>query len=137
MSKRNRPSEGKAPRRKFQRLWQVAGVLILLAGIFVLLIPAWDSIAVESIRCEVVSAEPRTSSGGSRGSASTAGVLVQTSNCGSISVSQGVTFENEEKIASSFTKGSVFEFDLGWFSRVVMKDLGNGIPSVRDYRLAG
>lgn len=73
----------------------------------------WDSIAVESIRCEVVSAEPRTSSGGSRGSASTAGVLVQTSNCGSISVSQGVTFQNKEKIASSFMKGSVFEFDIG------------------------
>ena len=137
MYKRNRPPEGKAPKRKFQRLWQVAGVLILLAGIFVLLIPAWDSIAVESIRCEVVSAEPRTSSGGSRGSASTAGVVVQTSDCGSISVSQGVTFEKEEKIASSFTKSSVFEFDLGWFSRVVMKDLGSGIPSARGYRLAG
>ncbi|MCR1162497.1 MULTISPECIES: hypothetical protein [Micrococcaceae] len=62
---------------------------------------------------------------------------MQTSDCGSISVSQGVTFENEEKIASSFTEGSVFEFDLGWFSRVVMKDLGNGIPSARDYGLAG
>lgn len=137
MSKSNSPSEGKAPGQRFQRVWKIVGVFVLLSGIFVLFIPLWASMAVETIRCEVVSAEPRTSSGGSRGSASSAGVLVQTSDCGSISFSKGVTFDNRDEVAASFRAGSVYEFDIGWFSRVVMEDvLGQGY-SARDYRLAG
>ncbi len=84
----------------------------------------------------MVSASPNTNSGGSRGSASSAGVLVETSNCGMISVSQGVTFENQQEVASSFKVGKDYEFDLGGFSRLVMKDFRNGIPSARNYRLA-
>jgi len=131
----NDASEQQNPNRRSKRFWKLTGVLILIAGLFVLLIPTWDSIAVESIRCKVVSASPNTNSGGSRGSASSAGVLVETSNCGTISVSQGVTFGNQKEIASSFEVGKDYEFDIGWFSRVFMKDLRNGIPSAHDYRL--
>jgi hypothetical protein len=97
--------------------------------------PILNSVGVESLRCEVVAAEPKTSSGGSRGSASTAGVLVETSNCGKIVVSKGVTFDSQEEIAASFQTGSEYEFDLGWFSRVITMDIRNGIPSARAYRL--
>jgi len=114
----NDASEQQNPNRRSKRFWKLTGVLILIAGLFVLLIPTWDSIAVESIRCKVVSASPNTNSGGSRGSASSAGVLVETSNCGTISVSQGVTFGNQKEIASSFEVGKDYEFDIGWFSRV-------------------
>jgi AraC-like DNA-binding protein len=31
---------------------------------------------------------------------------------------------------------SEYEFDLGWFSRVVTKDIRHEIPSVQDYLLA-
>ncbi|MFK0040038.1 hypothetical protein ACIQTW_09375 [Paenarthrobacter sp. NPDC090517] len=131
----NDASEQQTRNRRSKRFWKLTGVFILIAGLFVLLIPTWDSIAVESLRCEVVSASPNTNSGGSRGSASSAGVLVETSNCGTISVSNGVSFENQQEIASSFEVGKDYEFDIGWFSRVVMKDLRNGIPAARDYRL--
>ena len=128
-------SEQQNPNRRSKRFWKLTGVLILIAGLFVLLIPTWDSIAVESIGCRVVSASPNTNSGGSRGSDSSAGVLVETSNCGTVSVSQGETFENQQEIVPPFKVGKDYEFDIGWFSRVVMKDLRNGIPSAHDYRL--
>lgn len=111
-----------------------AVVLVCTVG-GVLFSPLLDRIQVETSRCEVVSAEPRTSSGGSRGSASTASVLIETSDCGPLVVSRGVTFENQQEVASSFEQGSEYEFDMGWYSRVVTKRLLNGIPTADKYRL--
>lgn len=37
--------------------------------------------------------------------------------------------------AASFKAGSDYEFDLGWFSRVVTKDIRHEVPSAQDYRL--
>lgn len=48
----------------------------------------------------------------------------------------GVSFDNQDEVAASFKGGSEYEFDLGWFSRVVTKDIMHEIPSVRGYRLA-
>lgn len=123
---------GRSPRTK--TLWNIIGVFILVFGGFLLGIPWWDSMGVETQRCEVVSAEPRTSSGGSRGSASTAGVLIETS-CGKFDLSQRVTRDTREEIAASFVVGTEYDFDTGWFSRVVMVDLLDEIGSIRDYRL--
>ena len=103
---------------------------------FYMLMPALNSFGIESLRCDVNSARPDTSSGGTRGSASTAGVLVETTNCGTMHVSVGVSFDNQDEVAASFKGGSEYEFDLGWFSRVVTKDIMHEIPSVRGYRLA-
>lgn len=124
-----------AKRPTLKWYWSLLGFGLLGYGAFVLLLPVWDSIGVESIRCQITAAKPDTSSGGSRGSASTAGVLVETSNCGSIYVSPEVTFDNQEEVAASFKPGSEYEFDIGWFSRVLTKDIRQEIPSVQDYRL--
>lgn len=124
-----------AKRPTLKWYWDLLGFGLLGYGAFVLLLPVWDSIGVETIRCEIRTAKPDSSSGGSRGSASTAGVLVETSNCGSIYVSPGVTFDNQDQVAASFKAGTEYEFDIGWFSRVVTKDIRHGIPSVQDYRL--
>jgi hypothetical protein len=99
--------------------------------------PLLDRMDVQTVRCEVVSAEPRTSSGGSRGSASTASVLIETSSCGPIVVDRGVSFDNRQEVASSFEPGSEYDFDIGWFSRVVSKGLLRGLPTADEYRLAG
>jgi hypothetical protein len=101
----------------------------------VLFSPLLDRIDVQRFRCEVVSAEPRTSSGGSRGSASTASVLIKTSNCGHIVVSRGVSFDNRQEVASSFEPGSEYDFEIGWYSRVVMTDILRGLPTADHYRL--
>jgi hypothetical protein len=136
MTTTNDGSGKTAKRPTLKWYWSLLGLGLLGYGAFVLLLPVWDSIGVESIRCEIRAAKPDTSSGGSRGSASTAGVLVETSNCGSIYVSPGVTFDNQDQVAASFKTGTEYEFDIGRFSRVVTKDIRHEIPSVQDYRLA-
>lgn len=112
-----------------------AAVVMVCAVGGVLFSPLLDRIQVEASRCEVVSAEPRTSSGGSRGSASSASVLIETSNCGALVVNRGVTFDNQQEVASSFEQGSEYEFEMGWYSRVVTKRILNGIPTAAGYRL--
>ncbi|MEC5192569.1 MULTISPECIES: hypothetical protein [unclassified Arthrobacter] len=127
---------GRIPKRPTLKwYWNVLGVLVLGFGAFVLLLSVWDSIGVETIRCEILTAKPETSSGGSRGSASTAGVFVETANCGSIYVSPRVTFDNQDEVAASFKPGSEYDFDIGWFSRVVTKGIRSETPSVQDYRM--
>jgi hypothetical protein len=115
-------------------LVNITGVFILVFGGFLLGIPWWDSMAIETQRCEVVSAEPRTSSGGSRGSASTKAVLIETS-CGKFELSQGVTRDTRDEIAASFIVGAEYDFETGWFSREVMIGFLGEIGSIRDYRL--
>jgi len=124
-----------ANRPKLKWYWKWPGITLLAFTVFYMLMPALDSFAVESLRCKVVSAKSESSSGGSRGSATTAGVLVETADCGRIYISKGVTFDSQDEVAASFSAGSSYEFDLGWFSRVVTKDIRNGIPTARDYRL--
>lgn len=46
----------------------------------------------------------------------------------------GVTFDNQEEVAASFKAGEEYEFDIGWFSRVVMDGILDRNPSVQDYR---
>ncbi|WP_434993130.1 hypothetical protein [Arthrobacter sp. Ld5] len=65
---------------------------------------------------------------------STSEVLVETTDCGPIVIDQGVDFENEEEVASSFAVGSEYDFDIGWYSRVVMKNVLGNLPSAQDYR---
>ena len=125
----------KAPKRLVRRLSWVGFLLTLVVVGGVLFSPVLDSIAVESVRCEVVSAEPRSSSGGLRGSASTASVLIQTSHCGRLAITEGVTFDGRQELAASFQVGAEYEFDVGWLSRVIMKDVLHQIQSVQGYRL--
>ena len=125
------------PRKKptiMSRLSPLLFILMVVVGAVILASPWLDTRDVQSVRCEVVSAEPRTSSGGSRGSASTASVLVETQNCGPLAIHWGVTSDNQDEVAASFTTGATYEFDIGWYSRTFFK---NGIQSVRDYRLIG
>lgn len=124
----------RTPGRKWSSRIVVIVIVVVVAGF--LLSPRLDSIAVETVRCEVTSAAPKTASGGSRGSASSPAVLIQTSNCGPLEISEGVTFDERQEVASSFEVGAEYDFDIGWFSRVVMKDLLDEIQTVRDYRLA-
>lgn len=125
----------KSTKPKLNWYWRLAGLVFFGFTIFYVLMPALDSVGIESIRCEISSAKSDTSSGGTRGSISTPGVLVETTNCGSIYVSSGVTFDNQDEVAASFKAGSEYEFDPGWFSRVMTKDIRQGIPSVQGYRL--
>lgn len=135
MTTTNDGTEKTAKRPTLKWYWKLAGLLFFGCTIFYMFMPALNSVGIEGIRCEISSAKPHKGSGGTRGSASTAGVLVETTNCGKVHVSTGVTFDNQDEVAASFRPGSEYEFELGWFSRVVTKDITHEIPSVRDYRL--
>jgi hypothetical protein len=137
MPKTGSPVRLKVTKRIRRSLAWVAFLLGIVVFLGVMFSRQLDSVAVETVRCEVVSAEPRSSSGGSRGSASTASVLIETSNCGRLAVTWGVTFDARQELASSFQVGAEYEFDMGWFSRVIMKDVLHQIPSVEvgGYRL--
>lgn len=114
--------------------WNVLGLSMMAYVVLIMLSPVIDSITLETVRCEVISAQKDKSSGGSRGSATTAGVLIETSNCGPIYWSKGVTFDNREEIAASFEAGREYEFDMGWYSRVWCR-ITDVIPSADGYRL--
>ena len=116
--------------------WSFVAFLLMVVVVGgVLFSPVLDSIAVESVRCVVVSAEPDTASGGSRGSASTPSVDIETSNCGPLDISTGVTFDGRQELASSFQAGAEYEFDIGWYSRVIMTNVFHGSQAVQGYRL--
>ena len=135
MPKTGNPVRLKATKRIRRSLAWVAFLLMVVVFLGVMFSQQLDSVAVETVRCEVVSAEPRSSSGGLRGSASTASVLIQTSNCGRLAITEGVTFDGRQELAASFQVGAEYEFDVGWLSRVIMKDVLHQIQSVQGYRL--
>ncbi|POH59105.1 hypothetical protein C3B59_17940 [Cryobacterium zongtaii] len=116
------------------RLSVVLFLVMLVIAAVIFASPWLDTRVVQSIQCEVVSAEPRTTSSGSRGSVTTVSVLVKTQDCGPLAIHWGVTSDNQDEIAASFIPGATYEFDVGWFSRTFFK---NGIQSARDYRLIG
>ena len=135
MPRTGNPVRLKATKRIRRSLAWVAFLLMVVVFLGVMFSQQLDSVAVETVRCEVVSAEPRSSSGGLRGAASTPSVLIQTSNCGRLAITEGVTFDGRQELASSFEVGAEYEFDIGWFSRVIMKDVLHQIQSVGAYRL--
>ena len=129
------PLRPKATKRIVRSLSWVAFLLTVVVAVGVLLSPVWNTIAVESVRCVVVSAEPKTASGGLRGSVSTPAVVILTADCGPLGISRGVTSDEQEELASSFQVGAEYEFDIGWYGRVIMKHVLRGAPEVQGYRL--
>jgi hypothetical protein len=129
------PVRPKVTKRIVRSLSWVVFLLTVVVGVGVLFSPVWNTIDVEPVRCEVVSAEPRTASGGLRGSVSTPAVVILTENCGPLGISRGVTSDEQEELASSFQVGAEYEFDIGWYGRVIMKHVLRGAPEVQGHRL--
>ncbi|MFC9770581.1 MULTISPECIES: hypothetical protein [unclassified Pseudarthrobacter] len=114
-------------------IWRLCGGAFLLFALVMAVTIFGDFVDVRTVRCDVVSAAPSTSSGGTRGSASTAGVRLETSDCGPVHYSDGVSFENRDQIAASISPGA-YEFDMGWSSRVLGVDMRQTMPTARGYR---
>ncbi|MDQ1054626.1 MULTISPECIES: hypothetical protein [Micrococcaceae] len=115
-------------------IWRLCGGAFLLFALVMVVTIFGDSWDVRTVRCDVVSAAPSTSSGGTRGSASTAGVQLETSDCGPVHYSDGVSFENRDQIASSITPGE-YDFEMGWSSRVLGVEMRQIMPTARGYRV--
>lgn len=131
-------------RRRAERLarnvrYRWVGVLVAWVALVACIVTvAWFvsiNVDIRPERCTVVSAVPDSSSGGSRGSASTPGVLVRTEECGPIHVAWGVTFDSEEEVAGNFEAGAVWEFDLSWGNREVNRKWLKIVPFAKNQRL--
>lgn len=96
------------------QLW----VFIPVLGV-VFAAPLVDTKAPQWVQCTVVPASGETVIGGGlRGSSgSMSAVVIETSDCHKITIKRGVSADNMEALASTFRKGSVFGFKLGWLSR--------------------
>ncbi|WP_157085855.1 hypothetical protein [Devriesea agamarum] len=99
--------------------------------------PYLDTLGIQEWLCEVKSTSTYIKNkGGSKNSIGSPGVVIYTKECGRIIYSWGVNDSNRDKLARSFKVGHEYIFEIGWFSRVIMKSFPNGIPSVQSYRLA-
>jgi hypothetical protein len=54
---------------------------------------------------------------------------------GSRIISRGMTFDGQQELASSFEVGVEYEFEIGWYSRVIMRVVLHEIQAVQGYRL--
>lgn len=108
--------------------------LMVACCVFVFMLPYLDTVGVEGIQCDVMSAEPSQSSGGRGGTLPF--VLIKTENCGDFGWGSGVTFDNRTEMASSFPPGR-YVFQVGWTSRVFIPLLPNGLPTLRGYNRLG
>jgi hypothetical protein len=114
---------GAKPRRSQRRDRLVAiGILVLVVLVPVLVIfvgpitlKAYDASHRVEVSCGVLSA--RTGAGSShsvRGiGSSTNQVVIETSDCGTLTLRWGVTRDNKEPIADGFAPGTTWKFDVG------------------------
>ncbi|WP_153003337.1 hypothetical protein [Microbacterium testaceum] len=108
--------------------------LMILAAVGVILIPQWDNIGIEGRECTVTGAQAASSGGGR--SPTLPIVRIETSDCGALAWQEGVTFDNNAEVAETFSPG-VYVIRMGWFSRVVMPLLPDGLPTVKSYEKEG
>jgi hypothetical protein len=127
-------SERRPRRRPSRKLVALLAVfaLMILAGVGVILIPQWDNIGIEGRECTVTGAQAASSGGGR--SPTLPIVRIETSDCGALALQDGITFDNNTEVAATITPG-VYEIGMGWFSRVVMPLLPDGLPTVKSYEL--
>ncbi|WP_058234905.1 hypothetical protein [Devriesea agamarum] len=136
MTRRSR-SKGKRLWQEVAKDWLVFGAAFVIFS-FVAMVavsPYLDTLGIEQWCCEVTSAKIKTSKGGNKGSVTTAGVVIYTKECGHIGYTKGVTSDNKFELAKSFKPGREYIFEVGWFSRAIMPNTPNGIPTAQSYRL--
>lgn len=124
-----------APRSKIgQIFWGTIAVLVLLVFPLFMLFLALDSRDQQWVTCDVTHAETAK---GNRFNTSTWIVAIETTDCGRMIYTQGVSKDNVEEIVASFDAGE-YEFKLGIASRLAADGWFPALrPTVYDYRQTG
>lgn len=112
-------------------IWAIVAVLLGIGFPLVMIFAVLDSTSQQWVRCEVTSAEKVQ---GNRFNAAPWIVAIETTDCGRITYTDGVTQENVEEIATSF-EPAAYEFKLGLTSRWAVDGWIPFIrPKAHDYR---
>lgn len=108
------------PQRSWKRpgskiFWAIIAVLLFVACPLVIVFAVLDSTSPQWVRCDLNRAENVQ---GNRLNASPWIVAIETTDCGRITYTEGVTEENAAEIAASFVESAEYEFKLGLTSRL-------------------
>lgn len=115
----------------------LAVLVVVVGGVFAL--PWLDRQGVESVRCTVLSAEAGSSSAAGKGGIGSDLVWIETSDCGRLLYTDGVTPKNRDQLAAELNRGGTFDFDMGMISRW-LKSAGSPLgrtPEVRSFAPRG
>lgn len=118
-------------KRLGKRIWGVIATLLIVAFPLVILFAVLESTNQQWVRCNVTHAEGIQ---GTRFNPSPWIVAIETTDCGRLTYTQGISETNVEKIAASFEPGR-YEFKLGLTSRLATEGWMPFLrPSAQEYR---
>ncbi|CEA06736.1 hypothetical protein BN1051_00103 [Arthrobacter saudimassiliensis] len=103
------------------------------------LVLAYDERNRVSIQCTVTNAVAGEGSASARGSASWARVLISTSDCGTLSLTSGITSTNRDAVAAELDEGGLFSFEVGQSTESIAwtYDLFDILPRAYSYERIG
>ena len=111
--------DGKSPKQLRKDRWIFWGIVTLVPALGLLVgggpwfIGIYDEGNRTRIDCTVTDAKGGVSSASSRGAASWSQVLIESSDCGKLTYSSGVTESNRDEIAAELAKGGIYSFEIG------------------------
>jgi len=95
----------------------VAGALMIFGG------PVIESRTQAPITCTVTSSHASTARSGIKTQSSSAEVVIDTKDCGTLAMTNGVDFDNSAEIAAGVEVGHAYTFSTGAYSRVVLRGM--------------
>jgi len=118
--------------RRGKRIWGIIAVLLVVAFPLGIVFAVLESSNQQWVRCNVTHAE---SVEGTRFNASPWIVAIETTDCGRMTYTKGVSEDNVQEIAQAFEPGA-YEFKLGFTSRLAADGWVPFLrPSAQEYRV--
>jgi hypothetical protein len=106
----------------------IVTIVVMLVGVAVILFGApllrtVDSTNPTDLRCTVTGAAAGTASAGQRGGATWSRVLIETSDCGQLTLTQGIDEHNRDSVAADLNDGGVYTFSIGGGTKFLLPGL--------------
>lgn len=103
------------PRTKRRDRWFFWGIIsaALAVPIAIFVVPSYNKNNPAEIECTVTSAEGGLESASARGAVSWWSVTIHTSDCGTLSLTSGITEANRDSVAASLEPGEKYVFSIG------------------------
>lgn len=130
-------SRGGVWRGRLRAISLLLVLLLVTVGIFIVpaLMSNYDETHRAQIECTVTDAEGGVASASARGAASWSRVLINTSDCGTLTLTTGITESNRDAVAGKLSQGK-FSFEVGASTKATWKvyDLFGLWPEVYSFQ---